>query len=352
MSGWPLEVRLVPRGLITGVDAELAHRTARFIATVMPPVTCAFAFGAQAWQVYAVLGAITGFVGDEGGEPPVRLRYMLVGPGALVAGAACGSVTGPHETFIVLTILLGLFYGLVEGGHPHLLILARFAGYGLVLGSTVATLQAVDALAAGVAALLGWALSLAWDAARRLRRPLAVQPMGAELRQAIGRWRCRWPFAAAAGMSIGAANAVGLWIGLGHAYWATLTILVVLRGDMAGSAEAITHRVSGTLLGVAVAAGLITLTSGPGQLFVAMVIIAAFRWPAMRVDLTLGTASITAFVLLVADLLAASPDLAMVALRDRLLATMVGCCFALAGLGLLREAARLVGWLRTASTPK
>jgi hypothetical protein len=321
---------------------ELVHRSARFIITVMIPVGVAFAAGARPWLVYAVLGAIVAFLGDEGGKPLLRLGYMLIGPSALIAGATIGSIVRSDGIFVAITVLLGLFYGLVEGGDPHLLLVARFTGYGLVLGFAVARLSLPDAIAAGAATLAAWTVSLAWDVARRRLRELAVEPVLTSLLRAIGAWRSRWIFSLAAGLSIGAANLVGLWIGLGHSYWATLTILVVLRADMLESADAITHRVSGTLLGVAAVAVLISCTSNAEVLFAAMVIIAALRWPALSVHLTLGTACITAFVLLVADLLVSSVGDEMHVLQDRLLAIMVGCCFALVGLGLEREITRIL----------
>jgi hypothetical protein len=316
---------------------ELLHQSARFIVTVMLPVGVACVTGARPWLVYAVLGAIVAFLGDEGGRPFTRLGYMLIGPAALVIGASLGGIVGTDTAFVAVTVLLGLYYGLVEGGPPHPLLIARFGGYGLVLGFTVARITPIDAMAAGAAMLSAWLVSLAWDTARVAMRPLAVEPVWQSLAHAIGMWRTRWSFALSAGLSIGAANLVGLWIGLGHSYWATLTILVVLRADMIDSADAISHRVSGTLLGVGVVAALITWGPGTGVLFAAMVIIAALRLPATHLHLTLGTACITAFVLLVADLLATSHAGAIHVVQDRLLAIMVGCCFAIAALGFQRE---------------
>jgi hypothetical protein len=307
----------------------------------MLPVSVAFITGARPWLVYAVLGAIVAFLSDAGGKPLTRLGYMLIGPAALVIGAVAGSIVGSDAAFVAITVLLGLYYGLVEGGPPHPLLIARFGGYGLVLGFTVARITPVDAAAAGAAMLTAWLVSLAWDAARRTPRPLTVEPAAQSLARATRAWRTRWSFALSAGLSIGVANLVGLWIGLGHSYWATLTILVVLRAEMADSADAIAHRVSGTLLGVGVVAALITWGPGAETLFAAMVIIAALRLPAMSLHLTLGTACITAFVLLVADLLATSRAGAIHVLQDRLLAIMVGCCFAMAALGLRNEIDRL-----------
>ena len=77
-------------------------------------------------------------------------------------------------------------------------------------------------------------------------RPIAVASVWESLAHAIGTWRTRLSFALSAGLSIGAANPVGLWISLDHSYWAQLTILVLLRADILISANAISHLVSGT----------------------------------------------------------------------------------------------------------
>jgi len=260
---------------------------------------------------------------------------MLAGPAALVIGAALGTVVEMPAALVAITILIGLYYGLVEGGHAHLVLIARFGSYGLVLGYTIAALRLPDALAAAGSLLLGW------DAARGVRRTRGIEPSGPALRRVLSGWRMRWRFVLSAALCVGAANLVGLWIGLGHAHRAILTIVVVLHSDMMESADAITHRVCGTLLGVALVAALVAWSPPPALLLVAMAIIAALRWPAVQAHMRLGTACITAFVLLVAGLLAATPAAAMRALQDRLLAIMVGCCFALVGIGLHREMQRL-----------
>jgi uncharacterized membrane protein YccC len=76
---------------------------------------------------------------------------------------------------------------------------------------------------------------------------------------------------------------------------------------MAPSADLITDRVLGTLLGVTAVALLVTAAPGQGPLLAGMIVAAALRWPAFRMHVALGTATITVFVLLLGQLLAASP---------------------------------------------
>src|ERR1700722_19999960 len=318
-------------------DTDLLHQVLRFLTTVGLPVIAAIVEGVQPWLIYATLGAILAFLGDEGGTPLRRLGYMTIGPAGLVVGAAVGTATGALPIpFLIIIFTLGLFYGLVEGGHDHLLLLARFIGYGLVMGNAVTPLNLADSAAAGAAVVDAWGISLLWDVARRQLRPLGVMPIGDATKAALTNWRNRWSFSLCSGFVIVAANLAGRWLGLGHPHLATLTILVVLRSEMAPSADLITDRVLGTLLGVTAVALLVTAAPGQGPLLAGMIVAAALRWPAFRLHVALGTAAITVFVLLLGELLAASPRAANHLLQDRLLATMGGCCFAMAGIGLYR----------------
>jgi uncharacterized membrane protein YccC len=318
-------------------DTGLPQQVLRFVLTVGLPVTAAFAAGMKPWSIYAVLGAILAFVGDEGGTALKRLGYMAVGPLGLVVGTAVGTAVGSQPViFLGIIFLLGLIYGLVEGGHVHLLQLTRFTGYGLVMGYAVTPIDFNDCAATAAAVAEAWLISLLWDQARGGLRPLGVEPVWNAVIATLRGWRTRWTFALCAGLTMTAANLAGAWLGLGHPYWATLTILVVLRSEVEPSANVIIDRVLGTLMGIAAVALLVTVTTGQGPLLAGMIIAAALRWPAFRVHVALGTAAITIFVLLLAELLATSPRAATHLLQDRLLATMVGCCFAMAGLGLRR----------------
>ena len=82
-----------PAAKTNSVDShELLHRAGRFTVTVMIPVAVGLIKGIDTWLVFAVLGAILSFVGDEGGKPLTRLAYMAAGPLSLLAGAALGAL--------------------------------------------------------------------------------------------------------------------------------------------------------------------------------------------------------------------------------------------------------------------
>lgn len=325
-------------------DPELWHRVLRFLPSVGIPVIAALVLGVHPWIVYAVLGAVVSFLGDCGGRAGERLGYMAVGPVALVAGAAIGTVSiGVPVLFLGVAFLLGLYYGLVEGGHAHLLLLARFLGYGLVMGHVVAPIDWVDCAVAFAVTVQTWGISMLWDWGRSGIRPLSVAPAWAALRTAFRGWRARWTFALCAGVCVVSANVAGGWLGLGHPYWATLTVFIVLRSEVVSGAEMVTDRVLGTLLGVGAVAALLALEPSHAWLLVAMALAAVARWPAMSLDGGLGMAAATIFALLLGELIAPTWEARISVLHDRMLAIMVGCCFAMAASGLNRHLERLIG---------
>src|ERR1700730_18706289 len=96
---------------MTARDTDLFHRVLRFLTTVGWPVTVAIVERVQPWLIFAVLGAILAFLGDEGGTSLRRLGYMTIGPAGLVAGAAVGTATGsPPALFFTFIFFLGLVY--------------------------------------------------------------------------------------------------------------------------------------------------------------------------------------------------------------------------------------------------
>ena len=334
---------------MTTPDPDLSHRVPRFLLTVGIPVTAALVLGVHSWLVYAVLGAIVSFIGDTGGPPVQRLGHMAIGPLALVAGATIGTASMDlPPAFLLAAFVLGFYYGLIEGGHEHLLLLARFLGYGLVMGHSVAPLGSVDCVAAIAVILQSWVISVLWDHLRGRQRPDSAGPIRPALAAAFLGWRTRWHFALCAGICMVAASVAGTWLGLGHPHWATLTVLVVMRSDLGSGAEMVTDRVLGTIAGVAIVAVLLAVVPSHGWLLACMTLAAATRWPAANANNALGVVSVAVFALLLAELVAPTAQAGMHVLQDRMLAIMVGCCFAMAATGLNRHLDR---YLNPAAQP-
>jgi uncharacterized membrane protein YccC len=108
-----------------------------------------------------------------------------------------------------------------------------------------------------------------------------------------------------------------------------LTMLIVLHYNINESALQITRRITGTLIGVFFVILLAKLNATPLQLLLASLLVTILRWPAFAVHSGLGTACITAFVLLLAEMSIPSGVNRMPVLLDRLMATFIGCAFSL-----------------------
>jgi uncharacterized membrane protein YccC len=106
---------------------------------------------------------------------------------------------------------------------------------------------------------------------------------------------------------------------------------------MGGSVDMITHRITGTLFGVLIVGLIVQQLPGKVPMFRGLVFAAALRWPAFRLHTSLGLTCLTVFVLLLGELLAPTRAEAIYVLQDRLLATFIGCSFALFALSFARE---------------
>lgn len=310
---------------------SVTHRTLRFVLTVGTPLLTAYQYEMGSWVLYLSFGGLLGFAGDVGGRPLIRLRYMAVGPGFLLLGALLGSLSLWWSTwlFFVLAIMIGYLYGLVGNRHSHLITATRFLGYGLVFGFAVAPITWSDAALTLSSLTWAWVVSLAWDLGIRQHTPLNTPSIRLSLWRSYRQAAKQGHFALATGLSMALAYLICLFTGNDYPYWAILTMLIVLQNDVRNSASRIAERVSGTILGVFAVVALVSLSTNPLTLLIAALVAATLRWPTFQLHPTFGTACLTSFILLLATLsLPPSADNLSV-LQDRLLATFIGCSFAL-----------------------
>jgi uncharacterized membrane protein YccC len=124
-------------------------------------------------------------------------------------------------------------------------------------------------------------------------------------------------------------------------YWAMLALVLVLRVDFLSSRKLMIERFLGTVLGVAVAALYAAFLHGHVALMIGLVLAALARWPAQQRHGALGVGAITAFVMLMIELVAAS--------QGQAIDTAIGCGMALCALAVERALYwTLRRWLRAA----
>ncbi|MFD2140645.1 FUSC family protein [Ancylobacter oerskovii] len=129
-------------------------------------------------------------------------------------------------------------------------------------------------------------------------------------------------------------------------YWALMAVVIVLRADALSSWRLIGQMLLGTALGIAAA-----LFYGLGAtelrrrgldlpqhslLLVGMAVAALLRWPFQQLSGMLGTAALTAFIMLFLEVIAGTVGDAATAMAERLVDVAIGCGFALLALGIDR----------------
>ena len=243
------------------------------------PLALLLAAGRQDLIVYVAFPAFTSLYGR--GE-----RYRQRALTLLVAGAAFVSVVG----LAMLASIVAL------PGWASTLLLAGLAAAGVLLsermqwipfGATFlvfafAVVASVPVTPAQVPARLGlaaatvalcWAVAMAGLWLRRARPAwLALPPLRAVQRRP-GAWRDAmvWWTAGEVALGVALAVAVAEALGLGHAYWAAVTVAACIpRPHSGGFVPRIAQRVVGTSLGVVVAGLLLGASPPPWALVVAV----------------------------------------------------------------------------------
>ncbi len=312
-------------------------RSIRFALTVTLPVALDAVLGVQLWVIYALVTATVAFAMDTGGGPGPRLLWISAGGAAVAAGAAIGALLVASPVLLMLAFAVcGVIYALTESAHATTLTLSRFLCFSLAIGAIYPPFEAVDLAAVAAAVLTTWIISVGWDLARRHWRSSSAphwREIIATLRAHEGERRI---FAVAVAIATPLAYWTSVALDIERPYWAMLTLVLVLRVDFISSRKLMIDRFLGTLLGVTVAGGYAALFPSHGALMIGIVLAALARWPAQQQHDALGVGTLTAFVMLMIELVSASRGQAVGLLEARVLDTIFGCCFAVFAIGLDR----------------
>lgn len=325
-----------PRQLGTADDPIWA-RAIRFALTVTPPVALAAFVGVNAWLIYALVTATVVFAMDTGGRMAPRFLWMAAGGAVIAVGAALGAWLVASPILIMAAFAVsGLIYGLTESAHMTALTLSRFLCFALAIGAIYPPFELVDLGVTAAAVVMGWMISIGWDVGRRHWR-VSTAPTWHELVTTLRADETeRHIFATAVAIATPLAYWTSLALNIERPYWAMLTLVLVLRVDFISSRKLMIDRFLGTILGVTVAGAYAALFPSHTALMIGIVLAALARWPAQQQADALGVGSLTAFVMLMIELVSASRGEAVGVLEARVLDTLVGCVFAVFAIGLDR----------------
>lgn len=325
-----------PSGLAS-VSIEVGFRAA---AAVAVPLLVLWWAGRLDVAAYATFGAFTALYGRN--EPyRLRIRSVSVAGLALLASIALGvwlAVLGEPLGLLAIALVV-----IVAGGTLFVTALQLlpaqplFFVFALLVCANIPTAGA-DAWPriglAAVVATFSWALTMSGWLVRRLagdRRSALLKEL--RRRPAVDRTVLRdprvWLTVAQNVVGVLLAGGAALVFGLGHAYWAVVSLVAVIPPARAAhSISRSLHRIIGTIVGVAVTAAL--LFWSPPALVVILVIVVCQFFAEMLVGRHYGSALvfITPMALAVSHL--ASPAPLETLVIDRVLETVLG-----AGIGIV-----------------
>jgi hypothetical protein len=328
-------------GTVPATDS-LTARSIRFAITVTAPIALNLVLGPQPWLVYALIASIAAYSMDNGGRPMVRLLWIGSIGIAILLGAALGSLVHDNRALTIVAFAFGgVVYALSESGHQATITLSRFFCFGLAIGALYARIEPFDIVVVLGFAGFAWLVSVAWDIASGRMRP-ATLPSLADIVVAMhARLLDRWTFAIAVACAVPVTFLIGAAFGEQKPYWAMLALVLVLRADFNSSRKLMVERFVGTVLGVAIAVIYAALLPYHRALMVGLVLAALARWPAQQRHGALGVGAITAFVMLMIELVASSRGQAAMLFEARIINTAIGIAVALLALAFDRALHRL-----------
>ncbi|HVA13630.1 MAG TPA: FUSC family protein [Stellaceae bacterium] len=309
----------------------LWDRAARGALAVAGPAIVGVYLGNTELGLIATICALWSWINDLGGELRDRLVNMATSADAILLGGILAFIAGgSFWAQLGVLFLCAVAIGWMHNTSRALENAARCMGFSFVI---TASLQLFD-LKIIVPALAGsaWAMLVVW-ADQRIRRRYVVETGGsvrAGMTRLLGTHAADWRF----GLRYALAAALGLALaehfGATHAAWVAITTLAVMRPNDSESVELVLQRAFGTLIGVGVALGIVSLTHDAWALTAAVTMLAFVISPGMIWQRWSGFAAITAMALVLLDmaLLAEGGDRPL--LSERLYDTGLGCIVALA----------------------
>ena len=266
---------------------------------------------------------------DRAERLATRVGVQVLGGMLFVLLGALGlAVAGDVPLIMAVVFAVALIAGFVHGTAPGLEALPRFGLCCLVVAAFLPVARGPSLAAATIGTAAAVTTVLIDHAVRRGRRGAYIAKVNAASGRPGPRFSLIYGVTAAAGLLAGV-----LWGGL-RPYWVTITTLLVMQPDRRANTVRVAQRFLGTIAGVVFA--FVVVRSLPdgfqhGGLLVTVLAL-PFLWPfGYERNYGLGTAVLSAWVLVLIDTALPGADLVAALFRARLSDTAIGCALALAG---------------------
>jgi hypothetical protein len=323
----------------------LYARSSRFGLILLAPIGAGILGQGSQWLAYAILTCLLGFTADTGGAPFRRLTGFLIAGLVVLVGGLLGTAARGD---VVLTSLapggVAVLYGLVEGSHPSYASSARIMCLSTVIAAFFTPIEPFDIAVITAFALFSCLVSIAWDAATGLWRPFTGPSLQALASDVCASPLPRWSFAAVCGASVVAASVLAQKLGLRHPDWAIFALLLTLHVNASVGRKVVQNLILGTVLGVAVGATYAVLLPSILALVFGATLAALLRFPAQQRNGALGIGAVSAFVILLLQLvgdLTGAPSRAPV---DRLIDIALGCGLSIVALWINGKVQQRLSW--------
>ena len=324
-----------------------AHRAALRVAVSMAvPFSAVYCAGRMDLAGYVVLGAFASIFGrDAARRPRIKMQSVVGGSLVLSVGLGVWMSTWSDQTWLTVLTAAGwaalvTFAGQLRTWRPvgplfQLIALTVCAVTPDLRGADLPLALMVSALSAAFAVLVGVVGGI--NEPRFTAAPPTTIPYLA---------RDRWPAAGSAAIgyfvAVALAGGASTILELGHGYWAMITAVVPLAAmDTPGRLLRAGHRVVGTVLGLGIAA--LLLSANPSGLIAVVIIVVLQSSTELLIARHYGLALvlITPLALVMAHLV--DPQPASVLIRDRAVQTLIGVAAALTVIAFSHV---LMGYLR------
>lgn len=305
---------------------------ARVGTAVALPLVAGIMAGQTALGVIASFCAMLTTFCDTGGTHRQRLVTMTCGTLAIVCGGVLGAeLGGSPQANEILVVLAAFAVGLLAGTRPSLAVVARFGAIGIMAGAGVRWPSGdFAAAAAGGGATALAVIATIWKLWPR-EEDEALQDWRTTIARTFEFERPDLRFAIAIALAAAIALFAADVLQLRRPYWATITLLMVMRREGTESLRLTLHYVTGTLAGLFIAAVVTHFVHALPWLVAIAVAVAAVTRIALAINPALGFASFTVFLLLLVD--AGQPSQAAIAALwwTRMYDVGVGCALSLLG---------------------
>ncbi|WP_220789391.1 FUSC family protein [Craterilacuibacter sinensis] len=288
---------------------------------------------------FASLGAMLALSLDPRRSMATRIPSIMLGTLLVVAAAALGLViAGNRPLALAGLFVISWLAGLPRPDHAYLSLLGKYAASALVLAEMgfPATVPIGAAYVAG--AMLGLALSL-----MQAYLVASVEPGSSpwdEMNAVISGDSNGPLYGLTLPLTILLATWSAVKLGVVEAGWVGLTVLFVMHVDDAQAWRRIWQRVAGTLLGVVLAALLLTWVGSPLGLVLLIALLAAAYPMALRRNYLAFSLVVTALVLLVIDVVKLESGGDAGLLGWRFVDTLLGCAWVALALFCMRALRR------------